>query len=72
MLWLVIYIYQMCDVTIVIGILELFGHQFKFKLLNQGYKSDKLKVAIKNFCGRYIDLFGIFGISVLQFTNDLL
>ena len=42
------------------------------KLLNQGYKSDRLKVAINKFCGRYIDLFGVFGKSVSQFTNDVL
>ena len=42
------------------------------KLLNQGYKSDRLKVAIKKCCGRYIDLFGVFGKSVSQFTNDVL
>ena len=42
------------------------------KLLNQGYQSDRLKVAIKKFCGRYIDLFGTFSKSVSQFTNDLL
>ena len=42
------------------------------KLLNQGYQSDGLKVAVKKFCGRYIFLFGIFSKSVSQFTNDLL
>ena len=41
------------------------------KLLNQGYNVDKLKVATKKFCGRYYDLFNIFGITVSSFVNDL-
>ena len=42
------------------------------KLLSQGFQSDKLRIAIKKFCGRYLDLFGVFGKSVSQFIKDLL
>ena len=41
------------------------------KLLCQGYKCEKLIVAIKKFCGRYNDTFSVFNVSVKKFTNDL-
>ena len=42
------------------------------RLLCQGYTNDRLKVALKKFCGRYYDLFNVFGISVSKFMEDLL
>lgn len=41
------------------------------KLLSQNFQKDKLIVALKKFCGRYLDLFDKFSISVSQFTKDV-
>ena len=41
------------------------------KLLNQGYNIKRLKIASKKFCGRYIDIFKKFNVSVSSFVNEL-